>query len=210
MKRVLLLAVAVVLICSGVGRAELFGIGGGLSAYPLDLRELKGELEELGAPAEDLARIPDLLPLPHLQLRGLIGLPIPISAVQFEVDRLGLTMPLTGESGISLKLDSTVISISLLGKFKALFIGLALGIGTDLIQGELGLSSSDPETEALLEELGLGSLPWSAATIHGLGGLELILGPLRLYLEGEYLYPLSQSGLGIGTWEAALGLMIVI
>jgi len=207
MKRVLLLAVAVVLICSGVGRAEIFGIGGGLSAYPLDLRGLKAELAGQGTPAEELAEIPDLAPLPHLGLRGRLGLPGPL-AVQLEAAHLGLELPLAEE--LSLNLNSTMIGFSLLGELKALFIGLALGIGTDLIQGELGLSSSDPETEALLEELGLGSLPWSAATIHGLGGLELVLGPLRLYLEGEYLHPLSRSGLGIGTWEAGLGLMIVI
>jgi hypothetical protein len=207
MKRALLLAVLLVLIFAGAGRAELFGIGGGLSAYPLDLRGLKGELEELGAPTEDLAGIPDLLPLPHLGLRGRLGLPGPIG-VQLEVARLGFDLPLGEE--LSLNLNSTMIGFSLLGELKALFIGLVLGIGTDLIQGELGLSSSDSGTEALLEQLGLTSLPWSAATIHGLGELELILGPLRFYLEGKYLYPLSQSGLGIGSWEVGLGLMIVI
>lgn len=207
MKRALLLAVLLVLIFAGAGRAEFFGIGGGLSAYPLDLCGLKGELEELGASAEDLAGIPDLLPLPHLGLRGRLGLPGPLS-VQLEVARLGLELPLDEE--LSLNLNSTMISLSLLGELKVLFVGLILGIGTDLIQGELSLSSDDPGMEALLEQLGLGSLPWSVATIHGLGGLELILGPLRFYLEGKYLYPLSQSGLGIGSWEMGLGVMIVI
>jgi len=207
MKRVLLLAVLLVLIFAGAGRAELFGIGGGLSAYPLDLRGLKGDLEELGASAEDLAGIPDLLPLPHLGLRGRLGLPGPIS-VQLEVARLSFDLPIDEE--LSLNLNSTLIGFSLLGELKTLFLGLILGIGTDLIRGELGLSSDDPEMEVLLEQLGLTSLPWSAATIYGLGELELGLGPLRFYLEGKYLYPLSQTGLGIGSWEVGLGLMIVI
>lgn len=207
MRRSLFLILFIVLACSPAGRAEILGVGGGLAAYPLDLRGLKEELAGQGAPAEGLARIPDFLPLPHLGLRGRLGLLGPL-AVQLEAAHLGLELPLAEE--LSLSLGSTVISISLLGRFEALFIGLVLGIGTDLIQGELALSSSDPGTEALLEQLGLGSLPWSAATVHGLGEVELVLGPLRFYLEGRYLYPLSQSGLGIGFWEAGLGLMIVI
>lgn len=203
MRRSLFLILFVVLACIPAGRAEVLGVGGGLVAYPLDLRPLKGELTGQGAPIE----IPDLLPLPHLGLRGRLGLPGPLS-LQLEAAHLGLVLPLAEE--LSLSLGSTVISISLLGRFEALFIGLALGIGTDLIQGKLGLSSSDPGTEALLEHLGLGNLPWSAATVHGSGELELILGPLQFYLEGKYLYPLSKSGLGIGIWEAGLGLMIAI
>ena len=207
MKRLLFLTLLLLLSIAASGRAEVLGLGGGLMAYPLDLRSLKGELAGQGAPAEELARIPDLLPLPHLLLRGRLSLPGPLG-VQLEGARLGLALPLAEE--LLLSLDSTVIGFSLLARFEALFIGLALGIGTDLIQGELDLSSSDPGMEMLLEQLGLRSLPWSAALVHGLGEVELILGPLRLYLEGEYLYPLSQSGLEIGTWKVGLGLMIVI
>ncbi len=209
MKKALLLTILAMLIFGGVARGEWFGIGGGLTVYPIEVGELKEELGGLGASPPDLAGIPELFPLPHLGLRGRLGLPIPISA-QLEVAQLGLNLPVDGETDLSLGVTSSVISFSLLGELKALFLGLALGVGTDLIQGGLSLSSDDPQIEAILEDLGLDRLPWSAATIHGLGELELILGPLRLYLEGKYLQTLSQSGLRIGFWEASLGLMIVI
>jgi hypothetical protein len=210
MRRAWLAAVLALLIYGGVARAEIFGVGGGLAAYLLDLRGLKVELIENGVPAENLAGVPDFAPLPHLLFRGRLGLPILISGVQLDVARLALTLPVEQGTGTSLRLDSTVISFSLLGELKALFIGFAFGIGTDLIQGEVGLSSSDPQMAEVIDELDLESCPWSVATVHGMGELELILGPLRLYLQGKYLYPLSQSGLTISPWEASLGLMIVI
>lgn len=209
MKKALLLTTLAMFIFGGAARGEFFGIGGGLVAYPIDLRELKEELVGLGAPAEELAEVPDLLPLPHLGLRGRLGLPIPISA-QLEVARLSLALAVDQETGLSLGVTSTVISFSLLGELRILFLGLALGIGTGLIQGGLSLEADDPQMAAVLEQLGLDNLAWSAATVHSLSELHLILGPLRLYLAGKYLYPLSGTGPKIGFWEAGLGLMILI
>lgn len=210
MRRSLLLVLSVVLAWSGIAQAELLGIGGGLAAYPLDLRGPKAGLERLGVSPEDLANIPDLLPLPHVSLRGRVGLPILISGVQLDVAWVSFNLPIDEEMGLTAGLDSTAIGFSLLGKLEALLVGLILGVGADLVQGELGISSHQPETEALLEQTGLDSLAWSVATIHVVGELELILGPLRLYLEGKYLYPVRRSGLGIGSWMASLGLLIVI
>jgi hypothetical protein len=192
-------------------RAEVFALGGGLMAYPLDLRGLKAELSEKGAPSQLLVRIPDFAPLPHLLLRGRLGLPI-ISWGQLEVGRLALILPF--EAGTSLSLDSTAIGFDLLGEVKALSFGFVLGLGTDLIQGRLGLSSTDLGMAGLIDQLGLANRSWSIAAVHGSGELELVLGPLRLYFQGKYLLPLSQTGLGIGlgpwAWEAGLGLMLVI
>ena len=41
-------------------------------------------MEELEASPVDLAEIPDFVPLPHLQVRGRLGLPILISGVQLK------------------------------------------------------------------------------------------------------------------------------
>lgn len=200
---------------SGLARAEALGLGAGLMAYPLDLRGLKAELAASGASPGGLAGVPDFAPLPHLLLRGRLGLPI-VSWAQLEVGRLALSLPLDPGTGTTLGLDSTTISFGFLGELKALFLGLALGLGTDLIQGRLRLNSTNLEVARFLEDHGLESRAWSVAAIHGSGELELGLGPLRLYLQGKYLYPLSQTGLGLGVgigpwaWEAGLGLMLVI
>lgn len=198
---------------SGLARGETFGLGGGLMAYPLDLRGLKAELAEKGAPSHLLLRTPDFALLPHLLLRGQLGLPI-VSWVQLEFGRLSLSLPLDPRTGAILGLNSTALSFGLLGELKALAFSFAFGFGTDLIQGQLGLSSADPGMAKLIDELGLAARPWSVAAVHGSGELGMILGPLRLYFQGKYLYPLSQTGLGVGVgpwaWEASLGLMLVI
>ncbi len=207
MKKLWLVAALLVLGYGAAVRAEGLGFGGGLMAYPLDLRGLKAELAAIGAPPERLAQIPDFAPLPHLLIRGRLGLPV-ISWAQLEVGRLALTLPIV--TGSSLSLGSTAVSFGLLGELKALFFGLVLGLGTELIQGQLGLSSTDPGMARLIDGLGLTGRSWSVAAVHSSLELEFVLGPVRLYFEGKYLHVLSQSGLTISPWEASLGLMLVI
>lgn len=210
MKRAWLGVALLILAYSGAVRAEALGLGGGLAACLLDLRGLKTELVERGAPPESLALVPDFAPLPHLAFRGRLGLPLLISGVQLEVGRLALALPVDLARRTWLSLSSTVISFSLLGEVKALFLSLVLGLGTDLSQGQLGLSSMDPSVIGVIADFELGSRPWSVAAVHGSVALEFLLGPVRLYFEGKYLHALSQRGLGIGPWEAGLGLMITI
>lgn len=206
-----------ILICGGPARAEVFGLGGGLMAYPLDLQGLKVELAASGVPLEGLARIPDPIILPHLLLRGRLSLPA-IGWLQLEIARLSFDLPIERETETILNLDSTAIAFGLLGEMRALFFGFTFGLGTDLIQGRLGLSSTDPRIAELIGEFDLGERSWSVAAAHASGELELILGPLRLYFQGKYLYPLSRSGLRVRvgggpypwTWKAGLGLMLVL
>ncbi|MGQ9478032.1 MAG: hypothetical protein ACUVRH_06050, partial [Candidatus Bipolaricaulia bacterium] len=195
MKKLWLVAALLVLGYGAAVRAEGLGFGGGLMAYPLDLRGLKAELAALGASPGSLAQIPDFAPLPHLLIRGRLGLPVIINWAQLEVGQLVLTLPLA--TGSSLSLGSTAVSFGLLGELKALFFGLVLGLGTELIQGQLSLSSTDPGMARLIDELGLTGRSWSIAAGHGSLELEFVLGPVRLYFEGKYLHVLSQSGLTI-------------
>lgn len=214
MRKTWLIVLFLLLSQSSLARAETLGLGAGLMAYPLDLRGLKAELAEKGAP-QLLVGAPNFAPLPHLLLRGRLALPL-ISWAQLEVGRLSLSLLLEPGTGTTLGLNSTAISFSFLGELKALFLGLAFGLGTDLIQGRLGLSSTNPEVARFLKDYGLESRAWSVAAIHGSGELALGLGPLRLYLQGKYLYPLSQTGLGLRVgigpwaWEVGLGLILVI
>lgn len=210
MSRGWLIVALLILPYSSIVRAEVLGIGGGVTAYLLDLRGLKAELVGRGVPPESLVLVPDLAPVPHLALRGRLGLPLLVSGVQLEVGRLALTLPVDRARETWLSLDSTAISFSLLGEVQALFLSLVLGLGTDLIQGRLALASTEPRVMGLIADLGLGDRPWSVAAVHGSVEVGLVLGPARLYFEVAYLHGLSRSGLGIGPWEAGLGLMITI
>ncbi|MCR4404192.1 MAG: hypothetical protein NUW06_02675 [Candidatus Acetothermia bacterium] len=210
MRRAVLLAIALVSVYTAAGRAELFGLGGGLTAYLLDLRGLKVELTGRGAPSEVLALVPQFAPVPNLVVRGRLSLAGLISGAQLEVGQLTLALPIDLWRRTWLSLASTALSFSLLGEARALFLSLVLSLGTDLIQGGVGLSSTDPSVAGLIDQLGLGSRSWSLAAAHSSAELALLLGPVRLYLEGKYLHPLSQSGLPLGHCQVGLGLMVTI
>lgn len=190
-----------------MARAELFGIGGGLSTYFLDISNLEESIEDL---PEDL---PNWCPVPIIQ--GRIHLLAPLIFVDtFRLEAGGLAMNLIISDifnipDVTLHFDfqTTVFSASLLKQFNLPFIGVYLGLGGDLINGRATMSSPDsPDVPEV-------TISWSATTIHGLGGAHLILGLVRFYLEGKALHPVIQNysddvDIFLIPWQVSTGLML--
>jgi len=197
----------IVIIGAYQAQAEL-GLGGGLGlgVYPLELAELKEQMEGLGMPSEALTGLPDLLPLPHLAVRLRLG------GLQLALFGLRYEQLLDQETGLHLHVASLAANLEAPLQFQFLLFELGFGLGVDLLAGEVELTAHDAALVAALQGMGLRRLSWLALNSHALGEIALALGPLRLYLLGRYLVPLMRfsQGLTPGNWQLELGLFLAL
>ncbi len=146
------------------------------------------------------------------------------SAAGFEIPQplLDLDLDIGEYSGnVLADLDFSAWSFSTetVKRFDLFILALNLGVGLDLIGGEiLPRISYDLPPEMMggvadaLDELHLDELTWSAFAVHGMIGFEV--GPpfLRLYGDVRWMIPLSQAeewwGIRLGPVSALLGFVI--
>ncbi len=208
-RRVVVIFLMFLLIWTAVlpARAELFGVGGGMSAYFLDLRNLKDIEVEL----------PPWLPVPVLQGRIHITFPlIFVDTLRLEGGGFGLNLNLNQylpeippEPELNWELTTSVFSLTLLKQFNLPFIGIYLGLGGDLINGKSTVKFDYTEEDSTVS--GIKNLSWSTTTLHGVGGLHLNFWFLQVYVEGKALQPIIQNmgnGLSILPWQVSAGLML--
>ncbi len=216
-RRIVVIFVMFLLIWTAVlpARAELFGVGASLSAYFLDVRNLNldGSNEDL-LDIED--ELPPWLPVPILQGRIHIILPlIFVDTLRLEGGGFGLNLNLNQylpemppDPQVNWELTTSVFSLTFLKQFNLPFIGIYLGLGGDLINGQSRVRIDYGEEDPLDSDI---SLSWKATTLHGVGGLHLIFGLFRFYLEGKALQPVIQNmdnGLSLLPWQISAGLML--
>lgn len=178
-------------------RGELFGVGGGLSAYFLALQN----------PNLSGAKLPPWLPAPTFQGRIHITLPlIFVDTLRLDGGGVGLNLNLNqylqNNQQVNWKLTTSVFSLTFVKQFNLPFIGIYLGLGGDSINGQSTLKFA-PDKNI--------SLSWKVTTLHGVGGLQLIWGLFRFYLEGKALQPIIQNmdkGLSLFPWQVSTGLML--
>jgi hypothetical protein len=210
--RKLKIAALILLLISSLGYEEAraqFGAGAGVSVYTLDLSEFKNVvLPTIPELLQYQVMIPDFLVVPLLQLRLQLGLPLGIvNALRMEVSALSIkeSIELNEGEGVLIDLDTYFFSVSTLRRFNLFLLGVYFGLGADLINGSLSLSSQ--AFQNIIDH-------WRAATLHGLGGFWIGLPFLQIYGEGKFLVPLSQDKgnlkLSVGNFQISVGLMVLI
>ncbi|MEE8593100.1 MAG: hypothetical protein V3T03_03125 [Candidatus Bipolaricaulota bacterium] len=179
-------------------------IGGGIE-FGLPLRVIDGIRISGGLLSESLVR----------SISRMAGFEIPQPLADFDLD-IG---EYAGNVTADLEFSSWALSTEVVKRLDLLILALNLGVGLDLIGGEIVPqitydlpAEMEDGVAAALNALHLNELAWSAFAAHGMIGFEL--GPpfLRLYGDVRWTMPLSQSddwwGIQLGPVSALLGFVI--
>jgi len=216
-----------------------------LGVPPAEMGEIRAQFDDVRAGIVDFAgAFPPWVPVPLVGGGIEFGLPLVIidgirisggflseslvrlvsSAAGVEIPQplLDLDLDIGEDSGnVLADLDFSAWSFSTeaVKRFDLFILALNLGVGLDLIGGEiLPRISYDLPPEMMdgvadaLDELHLDDLTWSAFAVHGMLGFEI--GPpfLRFYGDVRWTIPLSQAeewwGIRLGPVSALLGFVI--
>lgn len=135
---------------------------------------------------------------------GLFGLAVPQPLIDEEFESNGFEASVTAD----LSFSTFMLATEIVKRLDLLIAGINLGLGVDLIQGEItpavDIDAADyqEEVDAALAELHLNEIYWTVFAVHGALGIEV--GPpfLRTRAEVRFLLPLSRT---TGWWEIDVG-----